>query len=101
MKRIKRFGIVQTAKVAAIIYFCVTGIFMIPLGLISVIFGGFSGMSAWGPWEGALLLFLPFFYGIIAFVFTAIGCLVYNLIAQRIGGIEVEIETANTVADFD
>lgn len=92
MKRIKRIGVVQTAKVAAVIYFLIIAIVAIPFGLISIAFGGFYGI---GHWEAILFLFIPFFYALVAFVFTVIGCWVYNLIAKRIGGIEVEIETLN------
>lgn len=94
MRRIKRFGVAQTAKVVAIIYFFVIAIVMMPLGLIIILLGGFHGI---GHWEGVMFLFLPFVYALIAFVFTAIGCLVYNLIAKRIGGIEVEIETTEAL----
>jgi hypothetical protein len=31
-------------------------------------------------------------YGVMGFVFTALGCLLYNLVASWIGGIEVELE---------
>jgi len=34
MKRVKRFGVYQTSKVAAIIMFFIALIFMVPFGLI-------------------------------------------------------------------
>ena len=50
------------------------------------------------PFAGAMMIFLPFIYGLVGFITTAIGCMVYNLIAQWIGGIEVEVETIETGA---
>jgi hypothetical protein len=35
---------------------------------------------------------LPVLYGLAGFIFTAIGCLLYNLVAGMVGGIEVEID---------
>jgi len=87
MKRIKKIGILQTAKVAAIIYFIIIAIFMIPMGLFSSIinFGHF-------PFGGLFFIVAPFLYAAIAFVFTAFGCFVYNLISDKIGGVEIELE---------
>jgi len=91
MKRIKRFGVYQTAKVIAIIYFLIALVFMIPFGLISSILGGanFPGTPFGG---GLFFILMPFIYGIMGFIMTAIGCLVYNLIATWTGGIELEVE---------
>ena len=36
-------------------------------------------------------LLLPLFYGLLGFVFTALGCIIYNLVAGWVGGIEIEI----------
>jgi hypothetical protein len=33
----------------------------------------------------------PFMYGALVFVLSAFLCWVYNLIAERLGGIEVEV----------
>ena len=37
-------------------------------------------------------IFMPIIYGIMGFVFGIIMAAIYNLIAQWIGGIEVEVE---------
>ena len=34
----------------------------------------------------------PFLYGGMGFVFGAIGAWIYNLIAKRLGGIEIQLE---------
>ncbi|MGQ7868388.1 hypothetical protein [Sunxiuqinia sp. sy24] len=90
MKRIKRFNVWQTAKVVALMYVLVIAIFMIPLGLIGSVAGGLFGNAF--PFSGAMLIFLPFVYGILIFLMTALGCAIYNLVARWVGGIEVEVE---------
>lgn len=92
-RRIRRFSVLQTSWVAAVILFCVMMVFMIPMGLIftflgksGLIPGGFPGFG------GTFFFILPFFYGIIGFIMTAISCLVYNLIAGWTGGIELEFD---------
>lgn len=97
MKRVKRFGVYQTSKVAAIIMFFIALIFMIPFALIGGIVGGLSGNHFPGfPLGGGFLfIVMPFFYGIIGFIMTALSCLIYNLIAKWTGGIELEFETVD------
>lgn len=94
MKRVKRFGVLQTAKTAAVIYFLVSLVIFIPLGLIFTVIGGFSGREMpFMPFAGGFMFFfVPFFYAIAGFVVVAVGCLVYNLVAQWTGGIELEID---------
>ena len=40
-------------------------------------------------------IFAPFLYGGIGFVFGAIGAWIYNVIAKRLGGIEIELEPSS------
>jgi hypothetical protein len=37
-------------------------------------------------------LALPIIYGACGFVFTAIGCAIYNFVAGLVGGVEVELD---------
>lgn len=90
MKRVKKFGVYQTAKVAAVICFLLTAVVFIPMfGIMSMI----SGSSDPSPLVGFFVLLTPFKYGLFGFIFTAIGCLLYNLISKWTGGIELEFET--------
>jgi len=91
MKRIKRFGVYQTSKVAAVIFFFVGLIIVIPLGFI--IQHTMGGNSLNMPFGGGIMFFLlPVLYGVMGFIMTAISCSIYNLIAKWIGGIEIEFE---------
>lgn len=94
MKRVKRFGVLQTSKVGAIIIFLTTLIILVPIGILAMIGGTISGKLF--PFAGGFIFFiLPFVYGIFGFIMTAISCLIYNVIAGRIGGIELEFETVD------
>jgi hypothetical protein len=37
-------------------------------------------------------LALPILYGVCGFIFTAIGCAIYNVVAGWVGGVEVELD---------
>lgn len=95
MAQIKRFGVLQTAKFAAIMYFIFTAIFMIPFGLFVLIAGSATG-GRQGPlgamFGGVFILFMPIIYALLGFLFVALGCFLYNVIATFAGGIEIEIE---------
>ncbi len=96
MVQIKKFGVLQTAKFMAVMYFITIALFMIPFGLIALVVA-IAGMSMGsGSAEGIIvsgfMLLMPFVYGAMGFVSVAIACLIYNIVAKYIGGIEIEIE---------
>lgn len=94
MIRVKKFGVLQTAKVAAVIYAIISLVVIMPFLMIgSMITDEFyPGMDE--DFGVVAMLFIPIMYGIVGFIFTAISCVVYNLIASFTGGIEIEMETA-------
>ena len=85
-QRIRRFGVGQTAKMLGVLY-ALMGLVLIPIFLIASMYSPSTAGYGMG-----VALALPVIYGIIGFVFTAIGCAIYNLVAGWIGGIEIEIE---------
>lgn len=89
-QRIRRFGVGQTAKVLGVLYTLI-GIVLIPLFLIASMFA--PNRAGFGI---GVAIALPVIYGIAGFVFTAIACLIYNMVAGWVGGIEIEI--SDTVA---
>ena len=85
-QRIRRFGVGQTAKVLGVLY-GLMGVVLIPIFLIAARF------SPDGPAFGTgFAVAIPVIYGLVGFVFTAIGCLIYNLVAGWVGGVEIEID---------
>ena len=92
MTRIQRIGVFQTAKIAAIIYFVIIAIIAIPMALIMSAVGYTADIPGLSIGIGLIYIVAPFFYAIIIFIMTALGCALYNLVASWIGGIPVELE---------
>jgi hypothetical protein len=97
MVRIRRFGVISTSNVAAAIYFVLTLIFVIPLALLlaaapqAQVSTGFGSQPSLGAGAWVFLLIVPFVYGLVGWLITAIFCLLYNLAARFTGGIGVEV----------
>lgn len=94
MHRVRRFGVIQTANMAAMMYFVMTIIFLVPFFLIGSMLPD-MGEEAGGSWawlSGAVLFIAPPVYAAFGWVATAIMCWFYNMIAGFVGGIAVEIE---------
>ena len=88
MFRIRRFGVVRTATVAALCYLVAFGLLF---GIVVVIAlavgpGAMSGALIGGAVAAVLI------YALFGWIFTAVACLVYNFVARWAGGIEVEVE---------
>lgn len=87
VQRLSRFSIGQTAKVLGLLY-GLMGLIFVPFLLIATMLSpndvGFGVGFA---------LALPILYGLLGFVFTAIGCALYNWVARKVGGIEVSLDT--------
>ena len=43
-------------------------------------------------WLGILFIWIPIIIGIFGFVFSVIGCWLYNLIASKVGSVELILE---------
>ncbi len=68
----------------------------IPIFGISLLVGGFTNSENFGGFGavfgGIFLLVLPFLYALLGGVIVAISASIYNFIAKRFGGVEIEIE---------
>jgi hypothetical protein len=87
MQEIKHVGVFQAAKFAAVMYLLISAVIVIPATFILMAFRS-EGANPFG----LLMLLAPVLYAIIGFIFTAIGCWIYNLIAMMVGGIQIELE---------
>lgn len=93
MFRIRRFNVIKTSNVVALIYMVVVAIIVVPfmlLFLFSAAFASASGGQVLGGLAFGLVAVVA--YGLLGWVFTAIACAIYNLVAGWIGGIEVQVE---------
>jgi hypothetical protein len=95
MYRIRRFGIMRTATVVAVMYMLIIAVLVVPVLLLALVFAPSQGTGTAGGIGGILVIgfFVIFVYGFLGWVFTAIAVAVYNVAARWVGGIEVQIET--------
>ena len=84
-QQIVRFGVGQTAKVFGVLYGLMGLIFLPIVLLVSLASPNETGFGT------GFAIALPFLYGIMGFIFTALACVLYNVVAGWIGGIEVEV----------
>ena len=106
MRIVQSVGVMSVAKIMGAIH-ALLGLVFVPFfllfGLIASMApkqnGGNTSAVAVGL-VGALVLAViaPVFYGTIGFIFGAIGAFLYNVIAKRLGGIEVEVRLKDTPA---
>lgn len=91
MFRIRRFGVVRTATVVAVAYAIAFAIVLVPFAILALALGERSGAVSFGAilMVGVLLLVV---YPLLIWIATALACLVYNLAARWVGGIEVQVE---------
>ena len=92
MHRVRRFGVIQTANMAAMMYFAMTIIFLVPFFILASMLPDMGDESGMAWFSGAALFFVPPLYAAFGWVATAIMCWFYNMIAGFVGGIAVEIE---------
>ena len=86
-QEIRRFRVGPTAKVLGVLYTLV-GLVVSPIFLLAALVAPDGAGAGVGV---GLAVAMPILYGFLGFVFTAIGCLIYNMVAGWIGGIELEI----------
>ncbi len=87
MAQIRRFGVGQTAKVIGVLY-ALMGLIFVPFLLIASMYA--PSKPGFGP---GFALALPILYGVVGFIFTALGCAIYNFVAGLVGGVEVDLTT--------
>lgn len=92
MIQLKKVGVLSAAKVSAFIQ-GVIGILIIPLFLL-VGAVQMAAMPAGNRWMGGFgmlfALIIPFMYAAMGFIFGAIAAFIYNWVAGKFGGLEME-----------
>ena len=95
---IRRIAPLSCAKIAGIVYAALGLVFGALVSIFSVLGSAFSAHQARPvpPVFGLLfgvgsIIILPIFYGVLGFVSAYAVAWLYNLLASRIGGIELDI----------
>jgi hypothetical protein len=102
-QQLRRIGAASCAKILAVLY----GILGVIMGvafsliiLVGALAGGSPELTPGMPamrgqltflFAVASIVFFPIFYAVIGAVFGLIGASLYNFVASRMGGIEIEI----------
>jgi hypothetical protein len=82
--QIARISIGQTAKVVGVIH-VVLGLPILLLGIVAMLTRPTWVTSAVSP---VWLFLAPFVYGLGAFILAMLMCLIYNIVARYVGGVE-------------
>jgi hypothetical protein len=82
--KIKKLNVFQTGLIFCATYFIISMVFLLPLSLFGIIAGNPVSL---------LLILLSFVYGFIGFIFGCIFSYVYNIVSNKLGGIEIEYES--------
>ena len=89
--QILRFSLHQNAKVMALMMAICSLIMLIPMTLI-IWFTAPPGLSL--PW--GMYLLAPVFYLVFGYISVAVGSLIYNYLARKVGGVEYMAEVTRT-----
>ena len=87
-QQIARLSPHQNAKVVAVISAVWSLIFVIPMAFFMLTVPSHSGASI-----SMFYLSFPIFYLLFGYIFTVIGCWIYNAMFKVIGGIEYDAES--------
>ena len=93
---IKRIGPVSCAKISGTLY-AILGIVIGAMFSLIALVGGFASdtpeAAGFGGIIGvAAIIIFPIFYGAIGFVGTLVAAWLYNVVADLVGGIEIEVQ---------
>jgi hypothetical protein len=101
---ITRVGPQSCAKIAGIIYGAlglVFGALISAFALLGAAFSSTQSTSAVSPLIGVVMgvgaiVICPVLYGAMGFLLALIGAWLYNLVASRIGGVEIDVAQLTT-----
>jgi hypothetical protein len=94
---VKRVGPLSFAKVMGALYVIVGLVFGALVSLLSVVGGAMAPSDESGGMPGMLfgaaaIVILPIFYGVLGFLTSLVGAVLYNVVASAIGGIELDLQ---------
>ena len=89
MYRLKSVDVSSVARISGAVHFGI-GLIFSPLFLLAEL-ASFARSGTISALYGVFLLLVPFFYGLMGFLFGAMMSVLYNFSAKKLGGIEVEI----------
>jgi hypothetical protein len=86
LRRVTRISPWQAGKFFAVLYFILGLVFAIPFALFSA-----AVPEAGGGFGIGFAIAIPFIYGICGLIFVPIACLIFNFVANLVGGLEFTV----------
>jgi hypothetical protein len=98
MQTVNKIGVGSAAKV----YGITLGFLGFFVGIIyTLMFTALGELGDGFPFSGSgglgivMLILVPVFYGLAGFIIGALGAAVYNFVAKKFGGLEIELSDPN------
>ncbi|MGE3310519.1 MAG: hypothetical protein AB7O66_11155 [Limisphaerales bacterium] len=88
-KQLIRVSILQSSKIVTALYVLMGFIYTL-IGIPMLVFGGEKLRTV-----GLIYLFMPILMAVLGFVFFVIFAAIYNVLANWLGGIEVEVKNVD------
>lgn len=89
MQKVKKIGVLSLAKILGFLYAIIGLILGVLFAVLSLF--GFNADETGLFFGAASIIIFPILYGIMGFIGGLITGFFYNLVASKIGGLEVEI----------
>ena len=89
--KIKRILPLSLAKLTGLVLACLGFIFGAMITLLTII-GALTGIKPQGASSYIAIIVLPIIYGGFGFVMAFVQAWLFNLVAKKIGGLEIEVE---------
>ena len=93
MVAIKKVSIHKTALTISLVTAVSSLIFLLPMmllfGAVSTLSDGSNSFN--GSTQMGMMIFMPIMYLVLGYIMTALGAVIYNLIARFTGGIQIEL----------
>ncbi len=86
MSVLKRIGVLSFAKIYGAIGAIIGFILGLVVSLVGVAAGSFGAFGVFS------IVILPIIYGLLMFIMGAVSAFLYNVIAKRVGGVELEFD---------
>ena len=90
MQKVKRIGVLSLAKILGLLY-AIFGLIVGALFAVLSLFGLNTEETGLFFGSASIIIIFPILYGIMGFIGGLITAFFYNLIAGKIGGLEVEL----------
>ena len=89
--KIKKIYPLSLAKITGLILAILGFFFGLPITVLTIV-GVLTGVKPQGISGYIAIIVLPFFYGVLGFIMAFVQAWLYNLIAKKTGGVEIDVE---------